>query len=249
MTDLALWAEENILATYHAVGSVLPGAERKVTSAYSALLSDLPHPSGNFAARLRLDPWSAGELRDLSATRPAFQVVSLPSDCPEHLPELLRRASFEPVQRLVSMVAEPDFGLSSLDMTRCEDEDERRRTGLFMADSFFAREKVTLRAAMAEAIAHAPELAVYEHRVRDRTVAAVTLTRTPHAMGIYNLCVSGPQRGRGLGTDLVAWGLAQAAAEGRAACLQCAPSLEDWYARQGFVRAGVATVWSARRGG
>lgn len=236
-------ASENLLATYLAFGRAMPGAEVRETEAYVALLSDLPHPSGNFAARLSLDPWSAAGLRGLASERPAFQAVALPDDEPPHLAELLRRAGFEAVQRLVAMAATPSFGLAGLDMALCEG-DERRRVGRFMADAFFAREPILVREAMAHATADASSVAIHAHSVRERPVAAVALSRTPGVLGIYNLCVAGAHRGKGLGASLVAWCLAQAAAEGREACIQCAPTLEPWYARHGFARTGVATVWS-----
>jgi hypothetical protein len=197
LADLAPRATANLLATYLAIGRAFPGSEMRETDGYLALLSDLPHPSGNFAARLHLDPWSAGELRALAASRPAFQAVALPDDGPEHLPELLRRAGFEPVQRLVAMVATPTYGLAALDMAACEEPEDRRRIARFMADVFFARESVSLRMTMAEAVVEAAPLSVYGHLSRERPVAAVTLMRSEGMLGIYNLCVAGAQRGRG----------------------------------------------------
>lgn len=238
-------ASENLLTTYFALGSALPGAEIRETDGFVALLSDLPHASGNFAARLRLDPWSAGALRTLAEERPGFQAIALPDDGPGHLAELLRRAGFEPVHRLVAMTAYPTFGLTGLEMSESREEDERRRVGRFMADLFFAREPVLIREAMAHAMAASP-LAIHAHFVRERPLAAVALTRTASTLGIYNLGVAAPNRGGGMGSSLVAWCLAQAAAETRMACLQCDPALEPWYARHGFARAGMATVWSAR---
>lgn len=235
-------ASANLLATYLAIGRAMPGAEVRETEGYVVLTSDLPHASGNFAARLSLDPWSAGELRDLAAGRPAFQAVALPEDGPPHLAELLRRAGFEAVQRLVSMVATPPFGLVGLDVAECVGE-ERSRVGRFMADAFFAREPILLRQAMADAVAGAQGVSLYAHVVRDRPAAGVVLSREAGVLGIYNVCVAASHRGRGTGRSLVAWCLAQAAAEERRACLQCAPTLEPWYAGQGFVRTGVVTVW------
>ena len=233
----------NLLATYLAIGRAMPGARVREAEGYVALVSDVPHASGNFAARLSLDPWSAGELRDLAASRPAFQVLALPEDGPEHLAELLRRAGFETVQRLFAMTAAPPFGLVGLDVTACEGE-ERGRVGRFMADAFFAREPILLRQAMAEALAGAPEVSIYVHALRDRPAAAVALSREAGVLGIYNVCVAAAHRGRGMGASLVAWCLAQAAAEGRTACLQCTPAMEGWYEGLGFARTGVATVWS-----
>lgn len=236
-------ASENLLATYLAIGKTLPGAEVREAEGYVALLSDLPHPSGNFAARLNLDPWSAGALRTLAEERPAFQAIALPDDGPEHLAELLRRAGFSAVQRLVAMIAEPPFGLAALEMETVREEEARRRVGRFMSDAFFAREPVLVREAMAHATAASP-LGLYTHTLRDRPAAAVALSRTSGVLGIYNLCVAGASRGRGVGSSLVAWCLAQAAAEERVACLQCALPLEPWYAHHGFVRTGAITVWA-----
>ena len=234
---------QNLLGTYLALGRALPGARVVETDAYVGLVSELPHAMGNFAARLRLDPWSAAELRGLAAGRPAFQAVALPDDAPPHLAELLRRAGFECVQRLVAMAASPPFALAGLDMAPC-DGDERFRVGRFMADAFFAREPLLLRETMARALAGAEEVSIHAHVLRDRPAAAVALSRAGGVLGLYNLCVAGPRRGRGLGAAVVAWCLAQAAAENREAVLQCAPTLEGWYAAHGFARVGTITVWS-----
>ena len=236
-------ASENLVATYVLIGLALPGATIRETEGYVALLSDLAHPSGNFAVRLSLDPWSAGELRELAQTQAAFGVVALPDDEPFHLAELLRRAGFEAVQRLVTMEATPPFGLSGLETARCGEVESRREAGRFMTDSFFAREPVLLRHTMAEALALSP-LDLRTLRLRERLAGAVALSRTEGVLGIYNLCVGGLHRGKGIGGSIVAWCLAQAAAEGRTACLQCAPSLEGWYEGHGFRRTGAVTVWS-----
>ena len=236
-------ASENLLTTYLAIGLALPGAEIREAEGYVALLSDLAHPSGNFAVRLGLDPWSAGELRELALARPAFQAVALPDDEPFHLAELLRRAGFEAVQRLVTMEATPAFGLSGLETARCGEIEARREAGRFMTDAFFARETVMLRHAMAEALAFSP-LDLRTVVLREKIVAAFAFSRTEGVLGIYNLCVAGLHRGKGIGGSTVAWCLAQAAAEGRTACLQCAPSLEGWYEGHGFRRTGTITVWS-----
>ncbi len=241
---LAESANANLLATYLAVGRALPGAEIRKTPGYVALLSDLPHPSGNFAARLDLDPWCAAGLRDLAASRPAFQAVALPGDGPAHLSELLRRAGFEAVQTLLSLVAEPYSTPSDLDMTSAEGAEERLRAGRFMSDAFFFRESAPIREALAVGLAQTTALTASTHLFRERPVAAVALSRTEGMLGLYNVCVAPPFRGRGLGRNVVGWALAQAAAEHRSACLQCVPALETWYARLGFVRAGTITAWA-----
>ena len=244
LPELVPRASENLLATYLALGRELPGAEIVQNDGYLALLSDLPHPSGNFASRLRLDPWTAAELRDLAASRLAFQAVALPDDGPEHLDELLQRAGFRISMRLVTMVASPSEARSDLAMLPCEGEIARRRIARFMADSFFAHEPHKLREAMAKALGRAEALSIYAHHVREKPTAAVALVREAEMMGVYNLCVAGPRRGKGHGSAVIAWCLAQAAAERLPVCLQCAASLEPWYARHGFVRVGSVGVWS-----
>jgi N-acetylglutamate synthase-like GNAT family acetyltransferase len=242
--ESGLRVRENLLATYLAIGRTFPGAVVRDTDAFTLLLSDLNHPSGNFAARLSLDPWSAADLRRLAASRDSFQVVALSEDAPEHLTELLRRAGFKVVHRLVSMIAHPREAKPEVGMAYCTEPEERLEAGRFIAEAFFSREPVPIRQAMAEAVANAPSLAVHSHIARERIVAAVTLSREADILGIYNLCVAPPQRGKGLGSAIVRWCLAQAAQEGRPACLQCTPALEPWYAHLGFTRSTAVTVWS-----
>jgi len=242
--SLALRVRQNVLATYLAIGRTFPGAVVRETEPFVLLLSDLNHPSGNFAARLSLDPWSAADLRRIAASRDSFQVLALSEDAPEHLTELLRRAGFAVVHRLVSMIARPHDGKSEIGMAYCTEWEERLDAGRFIAEAFFSREPAPIRQAMAEAVAIAPSLAVHSHISRERIVAAVTLARDADVLGIYNLCVAPSQRGKGIGTSIVRWCLAQASHEGLPACLQCTPALEPWYARLGFTRSSAITVWS-----
>lgn len=248
-SDLALRVRENLIATYLAIGRTFPGAMVRETEAFVLLLSDLNHPSGNFAARLSLDPWSAADLRRLAASRDSFQAVALAEDAPEHLTELLRRAGFKVVQRLVSMVAHPSEAKPEIGMAYCTEPEERLEAGRFIAEAFFSREPIPIRQAMAEALANAPSLAVHSHIARERIVAAVTLARDADVLGIYNLCVAPAQRGKGLGSAIVRWCLALAAQEGRPVCLQCTPALEPWYAHLGFTRSSAVTVWSLSKKG
>lgn len=253
LPNLAARASANQLATYLALGREFPRVEVLEREGYVALLSDLPHPSGNFAARLRLDPWVAGELRELAASRPAFQTIALPDDGPEHLAELLSRAGFHRLTTLATMTA-PAPGVlpapgervrgGAYPLVECADEPSRRRIARFMADVFFTRESEALRDTMAHAMARAQTLSLHALSVRDRPMAAVALVREGGALGIYNLCVAGPHRGKGHGAAVVEWCLAQAAEAGLPAVLQCATSLEPWYARHGFARAGSVSVWS-----
>ncbi|RYG19603.1 N-acetyltransferase [bacterium] len=148
------------------------------------------------------------------------------------------------MQRLVSMVAHPSETKADIGMTYCTEPDERLEVGQFISEAFFSREPVAIRGAMANALAQAPSLTVHSHIVKDRPVAAVTLARDADILGIYNLCVAPKQRGKGIGSALVRWCLAEAAAENRPACLQCLPTLEPWYLGLGFTRSSTITVWS-----
>ena len=107
-----------------------------------------------------------------------------------------------------------------------------------MADSFFGNRSAQFRQTVADCVVHAEGAELYEVGTGEIRAAAM-LVRTGSMVGVYNLCVSPPLRGRGLGARF----LAAVTASCELATLQCEKSLETWYARQGWRRIGNIRIF------
>lgn len=236
---------DNMRRVYRTVGAQMPGANVTEEEGYTACRSEIDHPIGNFALDLRLDPWVAGKLRNFACDMRAFRVVLGPDDFPEHAPELLRRAGFEPVQRLVSMIARsPLKGEGKIEPVR--GPKSRLSVARFMTRTFFVREPEATQKAILEATAAIGEFDLFALRDRGRIQGAVAAFRTDGCLGLYNLCVASSRRNRGLGREMVKEVLTLAAEEGRAVVLQCDPSMEGWYSTLGFERSAALSIWAIR---
>jgi GNAT superfamily N-acetyltransferase len=234
-------ASTNLIRTYFRLGRATPGARVLEEEGFRACVGEFEHPICNFAADLDLSPWSARRLRTLASARGAFNVYALPGDQPGHLEEILVRAGFRKTYRLVQMVAEPLPAAYGIQVEEAKVQRERAEVARFMADQFFSRQPERFRRKVADATATATDLDLYGLFEREARLGAVMLCRSEGALGIYNLCVASPNRGRGRGGDLVRWCLAQAQDE--LVTLQCEPRLEGWYESLGFRSIGNVEVF------
>ena len=105
----------------------------------------MDHPICNFAARLRLDPWAARNLRALASSRSAFSVYSMPGDEPAHLSELLERAGFKRSYELIQMISEHPEPGAPVEMRPAKSQSERTAVTKFMCEQFFSRHSDPLR--------------------------------------------------------------------------------------------------------
>lgn len=237
-------ASENLVQTYLRLGRAVPGAEATEGEAFALCRGPFDHSLCNFAARLRLDPWSARELRRLASERKSFTVYRLPTDAPEHAAELLDRAGFRMSYRLVQMVAEDPEPGPSVATKPYVDAGEREALTAFMTAQFFSRRADEIRRALAQATAHAESLELRGVVERSRPIAAAMISHTEGAVGVYNLCVAATRRGRGIGRGLVASILETARERDCLATLQCDARLEHWYGCQGFRSIGYLEVYA-----
>lgn len=239
----------NLIATYFELGLATSSGETWIDSGFRACLGDLDHPICNFAAELRLDPWSVRRLRDLAASRGAFNVYVLPGDQPDHLTELLVRAGFKQQYELAQMIAKP----SALVLTDCSpalvpheviDLRARFKVARFMADQFFPRQAELFKKRVATVTAQASRLRLYEMQSSGTMVGGVMLSAADGVLGIYNLCVAAAHRGNGFGADLVRWAQAQASQLEGVATLQCDERMVAWYEHLGFQSVGKIRVYT-----
>ncbi|AIE84858.1 hypothetical protein OP10G_1490 [Fimbriimonas ginsengisoli Gsoil 348] len=237
-------ASDNLIETYLRLGHAIPESRSWEEPAYVACGGTFEHPICNFAARLRLDPWSARRLSDLASGRPAFNVYLLPGDEPSHATELLERAGFHPSYRLVQMVAERPEPGPSIELSRADTFEDRFKVASFMGHQFFTRQTEAFRRKIAIATARAEGLELYGLDERAQKTAALMLCHASGVLGVYNLCVASARRGRGIGSGVLNWALALARETERAVTLQCDSRLEGWYRYWGFVATGKVDVYS-----
>lgn len=242
ISDVQVASSKNLVQTYIRLGLATPHATWSREEGFDVCLGTLDHPICNFAADLNLDPWSARKLAGIAQSRPCFNVYAVTGDRPAYVDELLQNAGFMVAYRLVQLVAEPIGAEVWETMDSCGPED-RLSVACFMVDQFFSQRPKEFRMAIAAATAAAPGVELYRAGEKSRHVAAVMLSETPGMLGGYNLCVAPASRGRGIGSSLVRWVVAEAGNRGLLATIQCEPHLESWYQSLGFERTGWLNVY------
>jgi ribosomal protein S18 acetylase RimI-like enzyme len=249
LEDMRIGASENLLRTYFSLGLAIPNTTMITEQGFKACLGEFDHPICNFAADLRLDPWSAKQLSSLAANKKSFNVYSLPGDTPDHLGELLRRCDFRVSYRLVQMVAEPSGRHHGPHVVAAESHAKRLDIAWFMTEQFFGRQTEAFRRRVAQATCDASALQLYELLAYGRMCGAVMLCPGDHVIGLYNLCVASISRGLGLGKELTGWALSEAYKQGKMVTLQCDTRLQPWYENQGFRATGTIDVYTLSKGG
>lgn len=246
MSAIASAASRNLAKTYFALGATLPGAEIRREEGYTLCSGDLPHPLCNFAAELDLNPWAVRRLHERSLERPVLYTYLCPGDRPEHADELLLRAGFRERYAMPMMAAEALSGDCQLD--EATDPAERAEVARFMAEIFFARQTKAVREEIARATAEGEGLRLFGHRIGKLLTAAAMVCESPGAVGLYNLCVTPAQRGRGHAGRIVAEVRRLAGQSGASVTLQCEPRLVPLYEGLGFREIGTVRVFEPIRG-
>lgn len=229
---------DNVVRTYVALAETMP--QVLITQTDDAIVSIAPfaHPLCNFA--VVLTPAGLPIARRAGEGRPHFMTYVFD---PEIQPNVIE---FRLSQELTLMrVDEPGAGppLQPIEGSR-----ERMLLGRFMASQFFGGHRPDLRERIAEANARASGLEFFGFNGQNdhKLVGAATLHDIGGVVGIYNVCVAGPNRHRGLGSTIVERLLGEIGRRGKSAVLQCDASLVSWYRQFGFCESGILRVWSAR---
>lgn len=243
--DLAL---ENLRETYSALALATPATTVRRTGNVVVAEGDLAHPICNFVLLDRTEPEDPSGVRQLATERPCVNVYQ-PVPGERASDRRFRIAGLERVHSLEVMVAPGrvlgDAGRIALG--EAERPSDRDGIAAFMADQFFGRYRAAMRTGIARSTAEARSLRLFATPDLARPSAAVLLTETGGALGLYNLCVRPEERGRGLGAEVVRWVLAAAHARGECVTLQCDDRLAGWYRRFGFATVGRLVVFSAPR--
>lgn len=173
------------------------------------------------------------QIKAWSASRPGLRVFSVSGDHEDWVPRL-RKLGFQPLHALKQLIWKP-MGNTSLGapLPPLEGEEERVEVSKFMVQQFFAMNEAPFRRVVVEATANAPHQLV-AIRAQDSLAGAAMLSRTPSALGLYNVCVAPSLRRRGYGDALVRAAQAEAQVAQIPLVLQCDENLVRWYAKLGF---------------
>lgn len=246
LTPVLVDSSANVRKTYAALACAIGGTHVSEYEAYTLVENAQDHPVCNFAAKLDLDPWSAGELARIASAKPSTVVYRLPSDEPAHADELLLRAGFKETYRLVMMGSSGRRSDSGIELVRLDAAQDRDPAAAFMCSQFFNRQPPEFRRLVQRATAHATELELWQYSPVGKIAAAMLLCNDA-ALGLYNLCVDPSLRGNGIGTRMVDFFLDAAFLGDKWAVLQCESRLEPWYVAQGFAKLGEIAVYKLAR--
>jgi ribosomal protein S18 acetylase RimI-like enzyme len=239
-----------LLATYVGLASSVEGAEVIEREDWTLCLGPPEVKFCNFAAKF--DIKSDGSFRELlqiarSRSTPeegccvTFMVCG--EDQPSDLAFRLALAGFGSRYELHHFVwspqwppapAEPALRLKEATLLR-----ERVKAAQFMAYQFFPHRSKRDREPMVEATVHSGHRLFYLQDLPGRLTGAMMISSTNEANGLYNVCVRGGNRGRGIGRRLVRSAQELAKAEGRPLYLQCTDDLMSWYEQLGFTELGL----------
>lgn len=243
---LLQWAEDNLEATYVAIGSASPEALIQNRQGYTLCLGRLDHPVGNFAVVRQMMESTARELAISARGRSSFHAYVPDTESRSETGRAFAEAGLRRSYGLVQMLCDPTPHAAECAITEAKTEKERLRIASFMTSQFFTRQRPAVRERISWVTAHSG-LGICEIHRRGQFVGAVMISRSPGMLGIYNLCIEARSRGRGHGSDAVARLLDMARAEGSMAVLQADASLCDWYGGLGFEQAGIVDVFAPQR--
>lgn len=233
-------ARENVLQTYYSLAQSLPETEFEKREGYTRVRGSWPlsfcHFAGEFDSRRDPDVL-ARELKSESQTKDGLWVFVMPGDEPAGLRNALLDNGFS-LRQCLCLMGNRSPGSNSLSIEAATDADSRMRIGNFMAEQFFPFSPSNSRSLVARSTALSVSDLVYSGSIFEPD-AAMMLSRSKRAVGLYNLCVRKELRGNGLGNKFVGSALRLADQYGLPLTLQCHASLRDWYGSLGFQHIGT----------
>ncbi len=235
--ELLAAARENLVQTYLGLALGVEGTQEIRTDWCRGTMSLQPYSFCNFVLDLRASgPMIAAacdQIRAWSASRQGLRVFSITGDQEEWIPSL-RKLGFHPLHSLKQLVWNPPHA-EALEATLLPivQDSERVEVSKFMVQQFFAMNEAPFRRVVVDATAKAPHQLV-AIRAQNSLAGAAMLSKSPGALGLYNVCVAPGLRRRGFGEALVRAAQAQAQSARTPLILQCDENLVRWYAKLGF---------------
>lgn len=240
LNDFSLVARENVVQTYLALAQSLPETNIDRRPDYTRVKGKWPLSFCHFAADFntrRTAESIAKELRAESNTPDGLWVFLLPGDEPDGLHVHLLEEGFG-LRQCLCQFARRSKGTWFEDIKEAEDTDTRMRVGKFMAEQFFPFSPGESRLLVARSTALSAANLFFLGSP-ERPQAAMMLSKSKNAVGLYNLCVDGKSRGNGIGTQFVDSAQSLATQYDVPLTLQCHASLRKWYEIQNFRQTGT----------
>ena len=235
--DVCLATRGNVVATYLALASGLPGVTSEVSPNYTLVKGRWPLSFCRFAAGFRgLDPDAAAGLAGVAKAVGGLWAFVMPGDEPPHAEVALREAGFQWRHRLANLYGVGP-GQFSEEFVVADDTPTKLAVGRFMAEQFFDDTAGIGQDMLARATAESG-LGIYWSSNSIGIQAAMLLSESNGAVGLYNLCVHRRLRFRGFGRQVLHHAMAVARSQGKPLVLQCKESLVPWYVKSGFIQSG-----------
>ena len=240
--DIAL--RPSVIHTYVSLATQSPGAKIESIEGVTMCRSAIKHPIGNFAidfAGTTLPP----EVVNEALARNHFRLYFLPGDSPQDLERLAETAGLRLRYELAGMaLATPCEG--EADVREAVTAEEALSVATFITETFFWRSPPKSRATLAGIMAAShPDHRYFYEEDKKGILAAGTLTLDAEVIGLYNLCVRGDARSRGVGSSFAAELGRRAKASAEHVTLLCDWDLIPWYSRQGYVQVGSLRAFGA----
>jgi GNAT superfamily N-acetyltransferase len=240
LTDLSLAARENVIQTYLALAQALPGTEIARNPEYTRVKGTLPlsfcHFAGEFNSSRKPEEL-ARELKTEANSPDGLWAFLMPGDEPDGLRLALLDQGFN-LRQCLCQFGRTSRGIALPELQEAQDADTRIRIGQFMAEQFFPFSSGESRSLVARSTAASLANLIYLGSPESPD-AAMMLSKTKQAVGLYNLCVHSSKRSQGLGTRLVEAAQHLANQYSLPLTLQCHASLRKWYESQNFRQIGI----------
>lgn len=242
LLEIQLATRCNVVATYVALAQNLPGVRVGRLPYCTLVTGKLPLSFCRFSAGFQcLDRHAADFLAREARAVGGLWAFTMPGDEPDDVGEVLRTAGFRWRHRLTNMAAK-SAGQVWAELLPAVDRVDRLAVGAFMADQFFEDAQGAGQEVLSLATADSG-LGIYACRDDSGIVAAMLLSDSPGAVGLYNLCVDRRHRHRGIGRAGLLHALGIAHAAGLPLVLQCRESLVPWYERSGCEKSGFTDAY------
>lgn len=239
LTDLGYLARENVLHTYLDLALGLPETHVRNDQGFVRVKGRWPLSFCHYAADFKCDrPGDelARELRAEARSKDGLWVFVMPGDKPAGLTGALLDEGFHMRQALTQMATRKQ-GEFAIELHEATEADVRLKIGHFMAEQFFPFSPGEGRQLVARSTAASLARLFYVGSINDPH-AAMMLSRSNGAVGLYNLCVEFSRRSAGLGSSLVLAAQAMAHKAQVPVTLQCHMSLRKWYESLGYEQVG-----------
>jgi GNAT superfamily N-acetyltransferase len=235
LADFSVAARDNVLHTYLDLAKGLPGNNIYRTDHFQRVEGTWPLSFCGYAADFtsHLDARALARILDRESQGPSgLWVFTMPGDQPEDLESELVARGFG-LRQSLSQMGQRSRGEWMNDLFEAQSADDRLMVARFMAEQFFPFSSEEAKLLIARGTALSLATLLFTGSLSSPT-GAMMLSRSPMALGLYNLCVRPDHRGEGLGSSLVRASIAIADKYDLPLTLQCHISLCRWYGSQGF---------------